>query len=117
MNLNYAPYNQDLITSQPLDSNQLDTTNDDYRIMNDDSLPGPVKQIWSSIKDKQLFLIKQKQLNTVYINDFQQRDSNIEIINYINMTWQSILIYNLPPNVLILFKNKLLELNSILNKS
>ena len=114
MNSNYAPYNQDEIIPQPLDSNQLDTTNDDYRIMNDDSLPGPVKQIWSSIKDKQLFLIKQKQLNTVFINDYQQRDSNIEIINYINMTWQSILMYNLPSNVLILFKNKLLELNSIL---
>jgi hypothetical protein len=113
MNSNYAPYNQDEIISQPLDSNQLITSEDDYRIMNDDTLPGPVKQIWSSIKDKQLFLMKQKQLNTVFINDYQQRDSNIEIINYINMTWQSILIYKLPSNVLILFKNKLLELNSI----
>lgn len=117
MNSNYAPYNQDEIISQPLDSNQLSTTNDDYRIMNDDSLPGPVKQIWSSIKDKQLFLIKQKQLNTVFINDFQQRDSIIEVINYINITWQSILMYKLPSNVLILFKNKLLELNSIVNNN
>jgi hypothetical protein len=114
MNSNYAPYNLNAIVDQPLDSNQLNTTEDDYRIMNDDTLPGPVKQIWSSIKDKQLFLMKQKQLNTVFINDYQQRDSNIEIINYINMTWQSILIYKLPANILILFKNKLLELDSIL---
>jgi hypothetical protein len=116
MNSNYAPYNSNAIVDQPLDSNQLDTTDNDYRIMNDDSLPGPVKQIWSSIKDKQLYLTKQKQLNTVFINDYQQRDSNIEIINYINMTWQSILMYKLPSNVLILFKNKLLELNSMLKK-
>jgi hypothetical protein len=117
MNSNYAPYNQDAIISQPLDSNQLDTTNDDYRIMNDDSLPGPVKQIWSSIKDKQLFLTKQKQLNTVFINDYQQRDSNIEIINYINLTWQNVLMYNLKPNIIKLFKTKLLELNSMLKIS
>jgi hypothetical protein len=108
MNSNYAPYNQSL------NSNQVNTTDEDYIILNDDSIPGPVKQIWSAIKDKQLFLIKQKQLNTVFINDYQQRDSNIEIINYINMTWQTLLMYKLPPNILILFKNKLLELDLIL---
>lgn len=113
MNSNYALYNQDTIINEQLDSNQLNMT-DDYRILNDDKLPGPVKQIWSSIKDKKLYLIKQKQLNTVFINDYQQKDLNIEIINYINMTWQSILIYKLSSNILILFKNKLLELNSIL---
>ena len=113
MNSNYALYNQDTIINKQLDSNQLNMT-DDYRILNDDKLPGPVKQIWSSIKDKKLYLIKQKQLNTVFINDYQQKDLNIEIINYINMTWQSILIYKLSSNILILFKNKLLELNSIL---
>ena len=113
MNSNYALYNQDTIINKQLDSNQLNMT-DDYRILNDDKLPGPVKQIWSSIKDKKLYLIKQKQLNTVFINDYQQKDLNIEIINYINMTWQSILIYKLLSNILLLFKNKLLELNSIL---
>lgn len=113
MNSNYANYNQDTIV-ESLDLNKLNTEDDDYKIMNDDSLPGPVKQIWSAIKDKQLYLIKQKQLNTVFINDYQHRDLNIEIINYINMTWQSILMYKLSSNILILFKNKLLELNSIL---
>jgi hypothetical protein len=116
MNSNYALYNQDTVINEKLDSNKLNMT-DDYRILNDDTLPGPVKQIWSSIKDKKLYLIKQKQLNTVFINDYQQKDSNIEIINYINMTWQSILIYKLSSDVLILFKNKLLELNSLLDKS
>jgi len=116
MNSNYALYNQDTIINEQLDSNELNMT-DDYKILNDDTLPGPVKQIWSSIKDKKLYLIKQKQLNTVFINDYQQKDLNIEIINYINMTWQSILIYKLSSDVLILFKNKLLELNSLLNKS
>jgi len=116
MNSNYALYNQDTIINEQLDSNELNMT-DDYKILNDDTLPGPVKQIWSSIKDKKLYLIKQTQLNTVFINDYQQKDLNIEIINYINMTWQSILIYKLSSDVLILFKNKLLELNSLLNKS
>jgi hypothetical protein len=114
MNSNYALYNQNSIINESFNLNQVNPTDDDYQIMNDDTLPGPVRQIWLSIKDKKLYLIKQKQLNTVFINDYRQKDLNIEIINYVNMTWQSILIYNLSSDVLILFKDKLLELNSIL---
>jgi hypothetical protein len=113
MNSNYAPYNPSLIISQPLNSNQMDTTENDYKIMNDDSLPGPVKQIWSSIKDKKIYFIQQQKLINIYTTDFQQRDTNIEILNYINYTWQDLLIYNLPINILLLFKNKLLDLNSL----
>jgi len=110
----FAPYNQNAIISQPLDSNQNDDTENDYKIMNDDKLPGPVKQIWSSIKDKKMYLIKQNQLNTIYINNYQHRDTNIEIINYINITWQNLLMYNIPINILMIFKNRLLELNSLI---
>jgi len=97
-----------------LDSNQLDITNVDYRIMNDDSLPGPVKQMYSTIRNKELYLIQQQKLNTIYINDYQQRDSNIELTNYINITWQSLLEYKLPYDILLIFRNKLLSLAKLI---
>jgi len=108
--------NSNRTNSYNLDVNQLDTNEIDFRIMHDDSLPGPVKQMYSTIRDKELYLIKQQKLNTVYINDYQQRDSNIELTNYVNFTWQNILMYNLPSDILLIFKNKLLNLARLISK-
>ena len=97
-----------------LDANQLDNTSVNYRIMNDDSLPGPVKQMYSTIRNRELYLMQQQKLNTIYINDYQQRDSNIELTNYINITWQNLLEYKLPNDILLIFRNKLLNLAKLI---
>jgi len=86
------------------------------RILNDDTLPGPVKKAWSTIKAKEYNLLQQNKLDTVYINDYQQRDFNYETINFINYTWQDIQVYNLPKDVLDIFKNKLINLYNLVKK-
>ena len=98
----------------PLGANQLDNSSLDITILNDDTLPGPVKQIWGTLRTKELYLIQQNKLNTIYINDYQQRDSNNELSNYINYTWQNIQMYNLPTNILMIFRNKLLNLAKLI---
>jgi hypothetical protein len=98
----------------PLDANQLDETNMDITIMNDDTIPGPVKQIWSSLRTKELYLIQQNKSNTVYINDYQQRDLNNELTNYINYTWQTLLMYKLPSKIIMIFKYKLSNLSKLI---
>jgi hypothetical protein len=98
----------------PLGANQLDNSSFDIIILNDDRLPGPVKQIWGTLRTKELYLIQQNKLNTVYINDYQQRDTNNELSNYINYTWQNLQMYNLPNNILMIFKNKLLNLSKLI---
>jgi hypothetical protein len=102
------------INDNHIDANQLDTTNMDYLIMNDDNLPGPVKQIWSTIRTKESYILQQNKLNTLFINDYEQRDSNNELTNYINYTWQTLLIYKLPTNILMMFKYKLLNLSKLI---
>ena len=98
----------------PVGSNQLDNTKIDFTILNDDTLPGPVRQIWETLRTKELYLIQQNKLNTIYINDYQQRDMNNELKNYINYTWQNIQIYKLPENILLAFKNKLINLEKLI---
>jgi hypothetical protein len=98
----------------PLDANQLDETNMDFTIMNDDTIPGPVKQIWASIRTKELYLIQQNKLNTVFINDYQQRDLNNELTNYINYTWQTLLTYKIPSNIIMMFKYRLRSLSKLI---
>jgi len=86
------------------------------RILNDDTLPGPVKKAWSTIKEKEYNLLQQNKLDTIYINDYQQRDFNYETINFINYVWQDIQVYNLPKDVLDIFKNKLINLYNLVKK-
>jgi hypothetical protein len=109
MNLNMTDANQ-----IPLNANQLDETNMDFTIMNDDTIPGPVKQMWSSLRTKELYLIQQNKLNTVYINDYQQRDLNNELVNYINYTWQTLQIYKLPLKIIMMFRYKLSSLSKLI---
>jgi hypothetical protein len=85
-------------------------------IMNNDKIPGPVKKTWATIKEKEYYVLQQNKLNTIFINDYQQRDFNYEIINFINYTWQDIQVYNLPKDVLDIFKQKLTNLYNIVKK-
>ena len=55
----------------------------DYQILMNDTLPGPVKNTWRTIKQKIEFLKNQNKLNTIFINDYLQRDNNYEIMNFI----------------------------------
>jgi hypothetical protein len=61
-------------------------------------------------------IIQQKKLNTIYINDYLQRDNNYEIMNFIKYTWEDIQIYNLSNEILNIFKLKLTELYNLIKK-
>jgi hypothetical protein len=88
----------------------------DYQILMDDDIPGPVKNSWKKIKEKIHFVKQQNKLNTVYINDYLQRDNNYETKNFIKYTWNDIQVYNLSKDTLNIFKSKLIELLNLIQK-
>jgi len=97
--------------------NSIDQANkEDIIILEDDKLPRPVKDIWRTIKVKQNYIIQQNKLATVYTVNYQQRDINVETINYINYSWQELSQYNLNNNILELFKKRLIILYNLINK-
>ena len=88
---------------------QLELAEDRQILINND-LPGPVRNTWIRIKDKELQIKRERQDNNIYIQQYQLRDTKLEIINYINYTWQDLHNYNLPANILELFKKRLIQL-------
>jgi hypothetical protein len=100
------------IWSQPESKkDQLELTEDNQILINND-LPGPVKNTWMRIKDKEIQIIYQKKENNIYIREYQLRDTKLEMINFINYTWQDLTNYNLDLCILALFKKRLLRLYS-----
>jgi len=88
----------------------------DYKVLMNDNIPGPVKNAWRTIKQKIEFLKNQNKLNTIYINDYLQRDNNYEMMNFIKYTWDDIQVYNLSSDILDIFKTKLTELSQLIKK-
>ncbi len=82
------------------------------QILINNDLPGPVRNIWMRIKDKEIQIKQQKKDLNIYIQEYQLRDTKLEIINFVNYTWQDLHNYNLPKNILELYKKRLLRLFS-----
>jgi hypothetical protein len=100
------------IWEKPKTKEAIQELEEDKQILINNDLPGPVRNTWIRIKDKQLQINKMNQDKNIYIQQYQLRDTKIEMINFINYTWQDLENYNLPCNILELFKNRLLRLNS-----
>ena len=90
---------------------QLELEEERQILINND-LPGPVRNTWIRIKDKELQIKRELQNNNIYIQQYQLRDIKVEIINFINYTWQDLRSYNLNYNIIELFKKRLLRLYS-----
>jgi hypothetical protein len=90
---------------------QLELAEDKQILINND-LPGPVRNTWMRIKDKELQIIQQKKDLNIYIKEYQLRDTKLEMINFVNYTWQDLHNYKLPMNIIELFKKRLLRLYS-----
>jgi hypothetical protein len=90
---------------------QLELAEDRQILINND-LPGPVRNTWMRIKDKEIQIIYQKNENNIYTTEYQLRDTKLEIINYINYTLQDLNNYNLATNILELFKKRLIRIYS-----
>ncbi len=81
-----------------------------------DSVPAPVKTMWTTLKDRIAYVRQQNKLNNVYINNYQNRDDNYETINYVNYVWQELMIYNLSNEIMTGFKIKLQNLYQLVRK-
>jgi hypothetical protein len=87
---------------------------EDMKILINNDLPGPVRNTWTEIKDKELLLIHDKKQNNIYTLHYQLRDTKIEMVNFINYTWQDLKNYNLPSDILALFKKRLERLYKLI---
>jgi len=88
-------------------------SDDDIKILINNDLPGPVRDTWMTIKDREIYIINAKKNTNIYTYQYQLRDTKLEIINFINYTWQDLQNYNLPSDILIIFKNRLLQLSKL----
>jgi hypothetical protein len=86
---------------------------EDKKILINNDLPGPVRQTWMTLKDKEIYILNIKKNKNIYTYEYQLRDTKLEIINFINYTWQDLHNYNLPQNILDIFKNRLLRLSQL----
>ena len=84
---------------------------EDKKILINNDLPGPVRQTWMTLKDKEIYILNLRKETNIYTQQYQLRDTKLEIINFINYTWQDLQNYNIPQNILIIFKNRLLRLS------
>ena len=98
------------ICGNPKNKEEQLELDEDRQILINNDIPGPVRNTWIRIKDKKIQIIQQKNENNIYTREYQLRDTKLEIINYINYTWQDLYNYNLPENILELFKKRLLQL-------
>ena len=80
---------------------------DDKQILINNDLPGAVRNTWILIKDKELKIQQERKIQNIYTLEYQLRDTKLEIINFINYTWQDLKNYKLPINIIALFKNRL----------
>ena len=103
------------IWQQPKSKEEQQDLVEDKQILINNDLPGPVRNTWMRIKDKEIQFTKSKKENNIYTTEYQLRDTKIEMINFINYTWQDIQNYNLPENIIGLFKKRLLRFYSHVN--
>jgi hypothetical protein len=96
----------------PLD--KLDVLVDENKILTDVNIAAPVKLLWTKLRDKETYLIQQKKLNTFFINDYQTKDNNADVVNYINFTWGELRKYNLPNEIVEIFKKRLNKIKQLL---
>ena len=80
---------------------------DDQHVLINNDLPGAVRNTWILIKDKELKIQQERKIQNIYTIEYQSRDTKLEIINFINYTWQDLKNYKLPVNILALFKKRL----------
>jgi len=86
---------------------------EDKKILINNDLPGAVRELWITIKDKEIYIVNLKKNINVYTFQYQLRDTKLEIINFVNYTWQDLQNYNLSNEVLLIFKNRLLHLSKL----
>ena len=86
---------------------------DDKKILINNDLPGQVRQTWMTIKDKEIYIVNLKKDTNIYTQQYQLRDTKLQIINFVNYTWQDLQNYNIPNDILMIFKNRLLKLNNL----
>ena len=96
---------------QNIIKNESTDLEDDKKILINNDLPGPVRQTWMTIKDKEIYIINLKKDTNIYTLQYQLRDTKLEIINFVNYTWQDLKNYNIPDDILMIFKNRLLRLS------
>jgi hypothetical protein len=96
---------------QNIPNNELVNLDDDKKILINNDLPGPVRQTWMTIKDKEIYILNLRKETNIYTQQYQLRDTKLEIINFINYTWQDLKNYNIPQDILMIFKNRLLKLS------
>ena len=87
--------------------------NDDKKISMNNDLPGAVREIWITIKEKEIYIVNLKKNVNVYTFQYQLRDTKLEIINFVNYVWQDLQNYGLPSEILLIFKNRLLHLSKL----
>ena len=103
------------IWEQPKTKEEKHELAEDQKILINNDLPGPVRNTWMRIKDKEFQIIQQKKENNIYTKEYQLRDTKLEMINFINYTWQDLHNYNLCNQILELFKKRLMRLYSHIN--
>jgi hypothetical protein len=96
----------------PLD--KVDVLVDENKILTDVNIAAPVKLLWTRLRDKENYLIQQKKLNTFFINDYQTKDNNADVVNYINFTWGELRKYNLPIEIIEIFKKRLTKIQQLI---
>jgi len=96
----------------PLD--KLDVLVDENKILTDVNIAAPVKLLWTRLRDKETYLIQQKKLNTFFISNYLTNDVKADTVNYINFTWGELRKYNLPMEVVEIFKRRLTKIQLLL---
>ena len=96
---------------QPVNNNS--DMEEDKKILINNDLPGSVRQTWIRLKDKEIYIVNLKKEKNMYTFQYQLRDTKLEIINFINYTWQDLQNYKIPSDILLMFKNRLLRLSQL----
>jgi hypothetical protein len=99
---------------QNISEGELANLEDDKRILINNDLPGPVRQTWMTIKDKEIYITNLRKDTNIYTQQYQLRDTKLEIINFVNYTWQDLKNYIIPNDILLIFKNRLLRLSKLI---
>jgi len=94
-------------------NNNTKDEEDDKKILINNDLAGSVRQTWMTIKDKEIYIVNLKKDTNIYTQQYQLRDTKLQIINFVNYTWQDLQNYNIPDDILMIFKNRLLKLYNL----
>ena len=93
---------------------KVDVLIDENKILTDVNIAAPVKLLWTRLRDKETYLIQQKKLNTFFISNYLTNDVKADTVNYINFTWGELRKYNLPMEIIEIFKNRLTKIQLLL---